>query len=706
MLARWFDRSGIGQLLAPDPDAAPVSENDECRSDVWQYLAPDDNFSDPKAPPSEIFPPQIQPSPNSFPETPKNSSANNNNNNNIMEEEEDDMNARVLSACRDTNKFMRSPMPERKRHDKFLRLCASTKPLNKKLVAKMRTMVSDESFRDAYLLRVRATRMGESAPDGLTSLMAAAYANHVQAAQLILDLAKEYASVTNDTTTYSDLHLDRDIYGSTALHIAADRGHLEMVQLLMPLYDFPMPDDSKNNNNNNNKSKLSSLVDMGGHTAFGRAVTSPVPKAKKNQRSLEKQLFVRNDLSIFGAAKPLEERMGSMASLGLEYGTADMPGMRGYMEDALSVGTFSFNDQEMALFAVCDGHGDNGKISDFLSTNAKSVLEECMNEYQETTKTVMVPTLEYWTKIWESVCLKLDQKLKEVRLTEGGSTAVMALVTKQEIVVANVGDSRCCLACSSSSNSSNNNKEQTKEEPKDEKIQDDAETKDAAEGDQPTAESSEETPALVEEVSSSSENDNNNSDMKESTVIVTALSEDHKPNLPDEMARVQKAGLEVESISVKEEDGTETLIYKVKKSDKDQLAVSRAFGDFDYKANTTLSEVEQAIIPLAEVKIHTRNDDDLYLVLACDGIWDVMNNEQAIEVVQQQVEIKTKYSPDSLLPDVADGLLQECLEKESRDNLSAIVVSLNSSKATTTAASNETNETFQPKALDFGSLAN
>ena len=35
MLARWFDRSGIGQFVAPDSEAESVSENDESSSHFW-----------------------------------------------------------------------------------------------------------------------------------------------------------------------------------------------------------------------------------------------------------------------------------------------------------------------------------------------------------------------------------------------------------------------------------------------------------------------------------------------------------------------------------------------------------------------------------------------------------------------------------------------------------------------------------------------
>ena len=733
-------------MLAPDPEAAPVSENDECKSSVWQFLAPDDNFTDPKAPPMGIFPPNLSgrssSSNSNFPGTPQTPETTQTSN---KTPNGSDLEKRVLSACRDTSRFMRSPMPERKINDKFLRCCASTKALNKKLLKKMRVMIEEDSFHGAYLMRARATRMGESAPDGYTSLMVAAYANHIEAATLILELANDYATSTGDTTSYKDLHLDTDMFGSNALHIASEQGHMDMVQFLLPLYKFssPPPRASSKKNTAADSSKNIPLVDLGGRTAFGRAVTSPVPKAKRNQRSLEKQLFSNNDLSIFGKVKPMGERMGSIQGLGLEYGTSDMPGMRGYMEDAMSVetwvqeGTNSIASGELALFAVCDGHGDNGKISDFCAKNAKSVLNACICEYEQENrdqKNLVIPSHEYWSAVWQSTCLKLDHKLREARLAEGGSTGVFALVTNQEIVVANVGDSRCILASSKAIDSL----KQAEKDPVDDSKNHDADTNDgknessndkvsnegsnkgnnegnnegsnegsnengeesAVETTQTTTEteteSSDAPPALVVEEESSSVN------KKESKVVVTALSEDHKPNLPDEIARVRMAGFDVESTTVKEEDGTETFIHKVVKGAKEKLAVSRAFGDFDYKANKQLSELEQAVIPLADVIVHTRKpNNDLYLVLACDGIWDVMENDDVIDVIERQVKIKSEISPESLLPDVADVLLQECLGKDSRDNMSAIVVSLQPNRII--EKKNDAEDAFTPKTLDFGS---
>ena len=50
--------------------------------------------------------------------------------------------------------------------------------------------------------------------------------------------------------------------------------------------------------------------------------------------------------------------------------------------------------------------------------------------------------------------------------------------------------------------------------------------------------------------------------------------------------------------------------------------------DYDYKSNTELSPLQQAVVCTPEIIVRDRVDDeDMYLILACDGIWDVMSNE-------------------------------------------------------------------------------
>lgn len=58
------------------------------------------------------------------------------------------------------------------------------------------------------------------------------------------------------------------------------------------------------------------------------------------------------------------------------------------------------------------------------------------------------------------------------------------------------------------------------------------------------------------------------------------------------------------------------------------LAVSRALGDYEYKANSERGPCEQLVSPEPEVTALEKSDRDEFAVLACDGVWDVMSNEE------------------------------------------------------------------------------
>jgi serine/threonine protein phosphatase PrpC len=98
-------------------------------------------------------------------------------------------------------------------------------------------------------------------------------------------------------------------------------------------------------------------------------------------------------------------------------------------------------------------------------------------------------------------------------------------------------------------------------------------------------------------------------------------SEDHKPYSDEEKRRIEGAG---GTVSMKRVNG--------------DLAVSRALGDFVYKQNkpdgSTLAPPDnQQVSCIPEVTIIERRADMAFLLLCCDGIWDVMTNEQVARLV-------------------------------------------------------------------------
>ena len=53
------------------------------------------------------------------------------------------------------------------------------------------------------------------------------------------------------------------------------------------------------------------------------------------------------------------------------------------------------------------------------------------------------------------------------------------------------------------------------------------------------------------------------------------------------------------------------------------LAVSRALGDFQFKARSDLDASQQRVSCVPDIKIVERTKEDDILILACDGLWDV-----------------------------------------------------------------------------------
>lgn len=128
---------------------------------------------------------------------------------------------------------------------------------------------------------------------------------------------------------------------------------------------------------------------------------------------------------------------------------------------------------------------------------------------------------------------------------------------------------------------------------------------------------------------------------------------DHKPTNPAERKRIEGAGGSV-------------MIQRVNGS----LAVSRALGDYEYKNSDNLGPCDQLVSPEPDVTVIARDSGDEFLVLACDGVWDVMSNEDVCDFVRYQMQLTDN------LEEVCNRMIDTCLHKGSRDNMSVIVVAL------------------------------
>ena len=123
-----------------------------------------------------------------------------------------------------------------------------------------------------------------------------------------------------------------------------------------------------------------------------------------------------------------------------------------------------------------------------------------------------------------------------------------------------------------------------------------------------------------------------------------ALSSDHKPNRPDERARVMAAGGQV--------------VYAGCWRVQGDLAVSRAFGDAHLKPYGVSSTPELSAISLTP--------RDAFLVLASDGLWDVVDEQQCASSVLR--------ASDPL--GAARSLCDLASTRGSMDNITVLVVAL------------------------------
>lgn len=148
------------------------------------------------------------------------------------------------------------------------------------------------------------------------------------------------------------------------------------------------------------------------------------------------------------------------------------------------------------------------------------------------------------------------------------------------------------------------------------------------------------------------------------------LTQDHKPNLPGEMERINKAGG-----CVMEQRCPHGSLYRV----NGDLSLSRAIGDLRYKQNSLLRAQDQLITCTPEVHAYTRQPNDEFMVIACDGVWDVVSSQQAVDFVRRRLG---NLLDGSLRPEaVAESLLDACLSPDLQqtgglggDNMSLVLV--------------------------------
>ena len=100
-----------------------------------------------------------------------------------------------------------------------------------------------------------------------------------------------------------------------------------------------------------------------------------------------------------------------------------------------------------------------------------------------------------------------------------------------------------------------------------------------------------------------------------------------------------------------------------------QLAISRSFGDFEFgnvvTAAPSLSILDLSTLPEPSTSPSSSSPSSNILILACDGVWDVLTDEEAIKIVRGAGEDMTAASvmlrDYAYLRDSGDDLTVVCV---------------------------------------------
>lgn len=156
------------------------------------------------------------------------------------------------------------------------------------------------------------------------------------------------------------------------------------------------------------------------------------------------------------------------------------------------------------------------------------------------------------------------------------------------------------------------------------------------------------------------------------------LTRDHKPESPRERRRIEAAGGSVEKFGP---------CYRVDFC----LNMSRALGDFHFK-DPGLPPDQQKISPTPDVAVVDIDEQDEFIVVACDGLFELMTWDSVCDYVHQRI----RSTP---LNKIAEGLLDACCSPNmlatggrGTDNESVVIIKLSGTNMLDTSSRTVTSE--------------
>jgi len=141
------------------------------------------------------------------------------------------------------------------------------------------------------------------------------------------------------------------------------------------------------------------------------------------------------------------------------------------------------------------------------------------------------------------------------------------------------------------------------------------------------------------------------------------MSTDHSPSHPAEEERIKKHGGYVKNNRV-----------------RGKLGVARGFGAYRYKHKVNYGDRLLTVEP--EVKTFSIDKQTEFLILATDGVWDMISNEEAIQLVRDKLgdlatNTKFQEAKEKFVYDICIELVKEADNRKSLDNISCIIIVFN-----------------------------
>lgn len=147
--------------------------------------------------------------------------------------------------------------------------------------------------------------------------------------------------------------------------------------------------------------------------------------------------------------------------------------------------------------------------------------------------------------------------------------------------------------------------------------------------------------------------------------VAVQLTIDHKPAAKSEKARIEVAGGWVHNGRV-----------------NGSLGVSRAFGDIQFKVFSetpgyvngeenlagSIWAPNQQVISKPEVKHFVVDRPFEFIILACDGLWDVFDCQEAVNFVRKRLSVTRNVDK------TAQELIQKAIKRGTQDNTSVVIV--------------------------------